>query len=302
MDSLRERLNAFLAPAGEETIASKVLFLLAVLVAFIILINVGMALIKYFNSVGEASPVLISGMKPASEPRVITQDPNLASSVTLFRSEDEKEGIEFTYSTWMYINGLRENDGSLRHVFSKGNVNRGMTDTYKTTGEHKGLVMPDNGPGLYIDSGLKNNLVVVMNTFQTKATIPTAVPDTQSLTNYDTVTESIVVPNVPMKKWLHVVIRVKGRNVDVYVNGTIVKRHVLYGVPKQNYGDVQVNRNGGYDGYISSLRYYNYALQPSEIASLTAKGPNMKVDNSLYVFPPFFSLSWYVNGAGYNQS
>ena len=30
------------------------------------------------------------------------------------------------------------------------------------------------------------------------------------------------------------------RNLDIFINGNLVKRHTLEGIPKQNYGDVNV--------------------------------------------------------------
>ena len=39
---------------------------------------------------------------------------------------------------------------------------------------------------------------------------------------------------------------------DIYANGTIVRSLQLTGVPKQNYGNVYVGANGGFDGYVSN--------------------------------------------------
>ena len=36
-------------------------------------------------------------------------------------------------------------------------------------------------------------------------------------------------------------IRCENRTLDAYINGTIVKRHILTGVPRQNYGNVYVS-------------------------------------------------------------
>ena len=61
------------------------------------------------------------------------------------------------------------------------------------------------------------------------------------------------------------IIRVDVKNVDIYINGTIVIRHVLSGVAKQNYGDVYVNKNNGYSGMLSDLWYFNKGLNTTEI-------------------------------------
>jgi hypothetical protein len=85
---------------------------------------------------------------------------------------------------------------------------------------------------------------------------------------------------------------------DVYVNGTIVRRHVLNSVPKQNYDDVYVAMNGGFNGYISNLRYYNYAINLYKIQSLVSAGPNLKMKDKemLEEEPKYFSVRWFLSG------
>ena len=143
-----------------------------------------------------------------------------------------------------------------------------------------GVNFPNNAPGLYIAPNT-NELVVIMNTFTT-------------------INEEIHVPNVPMNKWLHVVIRIENNKLDVYINGTLAKRHILANVAKQNYGDVNVALNGGFQGYISDLRYFNHALQPGEIVSIVNKGPNLTLNNNSSILtntPPYLALQWYVQDA-----
>ena len=61
---------------------------------------------------------------------------------------------------------------------------------------------------------------------------------------------------------------------DVYVNGTIAKRHNMEFAPKQNFNDVVVNANGGFSGKLSNLRYYAYALNVFELNNIVMWGPN----------------------------
>jgi hypothetical protein len=139
---------------------------------------------------------------------------------------------------------------------------------------------PNNAPGLYL-SPTTNELIVVMNTFTT-------------------INEEVKIPNIPLNKWLHLVIRVENNNLDVYVNGSLAKRHVLSGVPKQNYGNVNVALNGGFQGYISDLRYFSHGLHPGEIVSIVNAGPNLTPASNQIAnmgTPPYLSLQWYVQDA-----
>ena len=231
---------------------------------------------KWITSMTHKSdPILVDGMMNAEEQRIISQSPTVPGSIKLERSQDEDGGISFTWSVWLYIADLQYGSGKYKHIFHKGNDNIQFdTDT-------PGLNFPNNGPGVYIAPNT-NDLVVIMNT-------------------YTTINEEVTIPNLPMNKWFHVLIRVEGENLDVYMNGTIAKRHVLGDVPKQNFGDVFVAMNGGFNGYISSLRYYSRALSPGEIQSLMDKGPSLKLttnSNYLSIFPSYLSLRWYFQGEG----
>ena len=80
---------------------------------------------------------------------------------------------------------------------------------------------------------------------------------------------------------------------DVYINGTIVLRHVFKSVPKQNYGDVYINMNSGFNGLMSDLWYHDRALSGTEIEQIVAAGPDLTMDDSTNIFPHYLSLNWF---------
>jgi hypothetical protein len=259
-----------------NSLIAQVAFFLLILFVFIILLRVGITLLGYFlGPIG--SPKLIDGMVDAKQLIVIQQDPSLADSITITRSSNANEGIEFTWSVWIYIDDLTYNSGRYRCVFYKGNDYAKNPDSQ----DSQGLNFPNNAPGLYISPN-SNSLVVMMNTF-------------------NVINEEITIDNIPINKWVNVIIRCQNNSLDIYVNGTIIKSHNLHGVPKQNYGDVYIAPNGGFSGYISNLWYYNYALGTTEIAKLTNNGPNthMKGSNALNIKKPdYLSLRWFFYGMG----
>ena len=260
--------NDFLA---SNSLVSKFAFLLLVIFGFIVLLRVGMTVVTWLFKPNE-SPHLIDGMVDAKQMIVFPQDhPSSNGAKTIYRSVNANDGIEFTWSVWIYINNLQYLEGQYRHVFYKGNSNL----------DQNGLNFPNNAPGLYIAPNT-NALIVMMNT-------------------YNSINEEVMIPDIPLNKWVNVIIRCQNTTMDVYINGTITRSVNLMGVPKQNYGDVYVGMNGGFDGNISNLWYYNYALGTSEIQSLSKTGPNTKVvgNNGLGInTPDYLSLRWYFYGAG----
>jgi len=251
-----------------NSLVAKFAFLILVIFAFIILLRAGISLIAYLLK-PSPSPHLFTGMIDATQMIVYPQDPSSNGAVTIYRSVNATDGLEFTWSTWIFINNLQTNAGIFKHVFSKGNSNI----------QQDGLIQPNNAPGLYIAPDT-NDLVVLMNTF-------------------NVINEEITIPDIPINKWFNVIIRCQNTTLDIYINGTITRSIELTGVPKQNYGDVYVAMNGGFNGYISNLWYYNYALGTAAIQNLVTKGPNTNMIGSNGINDKntdYLSLRWFFYG------
>lgn len=266
---------------NSNSLVAQIAFLLLVLFGFLILLRLGITLIGYF--LGPSGKVkLIDGMVDAKQLIVIPQDPESNGAKTISRSVNANEGIEFTWSVWVYIDDLTYNSGQYRCVFYKGN-----DYSEQNPNEATGLNFPNNAPGLYLAPNT-NSLVVMMNTFTV-------------------INEEIIVNDIPINNWVNVIIRCQNNILDVYINGSVIKSYQLHGVPKQNYGDVYVAANGGFSGYISNLYYYDYALGMNEISSIASNGPNtnMKGSSNLNMKNgDYLSLRWffYGMGDGYNPA
>ena len=254
-----------------NSLVAKFAFLLLVIFAFIILLRIGISVVSYFFKPNE-SPHLIDGMVDASQMIVFQQDPSNNGAVTIYRSVNATDGIEFTWSVWLFINNLYDgNEATYKHIFSKGNSDL----------QSNGLIYPNNAPGLYLAPN-SNTLVLQMNTF-------------------NVINEEILIPDIPINKWVNVIIRCQNTTLDVYINGTIARSINLVGVPKQNYGDVFVAMNGGFNGYISNLWYYNFALGTAAIQNIANNGPNTKMIGNSGMSDNMFnylSLRWFFYGAG----
>lgn len=72
------------------------------------------------------------------------------------------------------------------------------------------------------------------------------------------------VENVPLQSWFAVSVTVFQRNLDIYINGRLVKSCVLPGIPKPVVGDIVLGDNGGFSGSICNFHSYPNALGPDE--------------------------------------
>ena len=253
-----------------NSLIAKISFLLFALLVFILLLRVGVSILTWYYG-PSGNPHFLDGMQPGNVMKQFIQDPKLSEKKTTIRSRDEDYGIEFTWSVWIYVDDITTGAGKYRHIFHKG-------DNPSSIGED-GLVYPNNAPGLYIAPNT-NALRIVMNTFN----------------DYN---EHIDIPDLPLNKWVNVIIRCKNDVLDVYINGTSAQSIELQGVPKQNYGDVWLCANGGFSGYVSNLWYYDYALGASKIAELYRNGPDRTMVGTGgmdFKKPDYLSLRWYFYG------
>lgn len=222
--------------------------------------------------------------------QMILQKPNSGSPM-IYPSNNEVNGMEFSYSMWIYINpetfeqraaipssckaaGNTATPASdavrLKHIFHKGNKDG----------------WPLMAPGLYC-LGDRNTLRLYMNSL--------IKPE-----NY------VDIPNIPIGKWFHLVIVLKGKYLDVYINGNVAVRHEFNTVPKLNYGNIYVmmpiktatenfNLDGAAKGMVSRLKYYAYAVTYADIDSLEREGPSKKIiSNTFTEIPPYFHDDWWV--------
>lgn len=282
-----------------NTAISRFVFIILILLLFIVLFNFGIQFIQKW--IGDnPNPIIIDGMVLANNTQFISSNPNDDNSVPILRSVNEEYGLEFTWNVWFYVDKLNADSGSYQRIFSKGNQDPNTTGVYPSlqNGVNKKIV--NSSPGLFLtqqeNSGVlatstapttnnnNVNLYFVLNTFK----------NSQSNTEY---AESVTIHNIPIKKWVCVTMRVEHKTVDIYVNGVLTQRKTFSNLPRQNYYDTVIgDSEGGFTGFISSLRYYNHALNYEEIQNVYGKGPNLKsIDTNMTSgVMDYLSLNWYL--------
>jgi hypothetical protein len=267
---------------NSNTAISKFVGFFLCLLIFIILFQFGMGIIqKLFGP--SFNPYIINGMVPSDTLTQISTNPNDKKSIPVYRSINEDQGIEYSWNVWFFIDGASSKENS--RIFSKGsgeNINYNTSYTKDLNTQFVNV-----SPGLFLNKapdGLSYNLNVIVNTFD-------------SSVNELPLYEKVIIENIPVQKWVCFTMRVQGKIVDIYINGTLAKRVTLISVPKQNYYDTYIGDTNGFKGYISSLRYYAYAIGYSEIQALFAGGPSLKMitTDSMPASSDYLSINWYFN-------
>jgi hypothetical protein len=211
----------------------------------------------------------------------IIQNPNIPRSKPVSVSDNERSGIEFSYSFYLHVHpsAFRQEYGLL-HIFHKGYSSQ----------------FPLLAPGVYMRSDT-NTLRVYMNTYKT-------------WNNY------LEVENVPVGKWVHIVIVCKNHSLEIYVNGNLSRKASMEGyTPYQNFQDiccfsqrrVTLKKTmipsvddlgfdvfGAMKGMLSRLNYFSYALCYAEIQQLMNEGPSKEMDDSMMNdIPPYLADTWW---------
>ena len=84
------------------------------------------------------------------------------------------------------------------------------------------------------------------------------------------------VPNIPLQTWFAVSVTVFGRNLDVYIDGKLVKSCFLTGVPKPAVGDIQLTSGGGFSGRLCGFNHYPKMLTPSDTMAFWSAGTSCR--------------------------
>ena len=271
--NLEEAGTDFLSANG---LLAKLVFIILVLVAFMILMKVGISILGYMLGPW-SNPYLINGSLGGSTTATIKQNPRDENSAIIMRSNDRNKGIEFTWSVWLFVNEGNGTDMP-KNIFVKGD------EQFNT--DRINLL---NGPGLYLDNDDTD-----MGTYKLVVKIDTMND-----------VETANINGIPINKWFHVAIRMQNKVLDTYINGVVTDRMNLTSLPKQNFNNVTIHGNNGYSGSTSNLRYYNYALNVFEINNVVMFGPDLSPSSlsadstALSGNYSFLAHSWY--GGNYNM-
>jgi glycosyltransferase involved in cell wall biosynthesis len=231
----------------------KVVIMIIVLVA---IFYIAKYLLVRYQTASANTPYLLNGSKNAKHALVISQDSTSVNYIPIKQSEDQ-DGIQFTYGFWFVIEDFTYKKGEWKHIFHKGN-----SSSY-----------PNRAPGVWIHPD-KNAIRVYMNTL-------------------DNILEYADIDNIPMSKWIYMNVIVNNKNLDLYINGFLKIRKELSSLPKQNNDDFWVNMFGGFEGYISNIRYYSYVIDFNEINSMIKAGPSLNNCIATGELPPYLDDNWW---------
>ena len=151
-------------------------------------------------------------------------------------------GGNYGLQWWMYIKDWDTGFGREKTVLTRGGAGR-------------------LNPYVYLHP-TENSLVVKIDQHATSGTSAAASGDvfTCQLTN------------VPLQTWFAVGLSISGRNVDLYLDGKLLRSCLMSGVPMTPAGNISVMSNGGFSGNVVDLFHYSRSLKPADAEAFFAAG------------------------------
>ena len=166
----------------------------------------------------------------------------------------------FAYSIWFYINNWNYRYGEPKVVFGRMGAVSG-----RGSGSVPGVSGMDPCPAVVLGA-IENNIDISLGCYPGVDQEPTT-------PGGNTVVHTCSVSNVPIQKWVNLVISVYGRSMDVYIDGKLVRTCLLPGVASVNNNtNVYVTPSGGFEGWTSKFQYYPNSINPQEAWNIYTKG------------------------------
>ena len=191
------------------------------------------------------------------------QDGKTASTISassLATNGSSVPSSNFAYSIWFYINNWNYRYGEPKVIFGRmGSV----------SGTDGGTIHGVNGldpcPAVVLGA-VENNISISLGCYPGADQQPTT-------SGGNTIVHTCSVSNVPIQKWVNLVVSVYGRSMDVYIDGKLVRTCLLPGVASvNNNANVYVTPLGGFEGWTSKFQYYPNSINPQEAWNIYTRG------------------------------
>ena len=166
----------------------------------------------------------------------------------------------FAYSIWFYINDWNYRYGENKVIFGR----MGAASS-QGNGSISGVNGLDPCPAVVLGA-VENNVSISLGCYPGVNQQPTT-------PGGNTVIHTCSVANVPIQKWVNLLVSVYGRSMDIYIDGKLVRTCLLPGVANvNNNSNVYVTPAGGFNGWTSNFQYFPNSINPQDAWNIYTKG------------------------------
>jgi len=221
---------------------------LSIVITIVVIVLIFMLLRYIFTD-----PYTLQGVQDGKTSSTIDAD-------SLATNGSDVPSSNFAYSVWFYINNWNYRYGESKVIFGRMGAMSGDGE-----GSVPGISGLDPCPAVVLGA-VENNISISLGCYPGADQPPTT-------SGGNTVVHTCSVANVPIQKWVNLVVSVYGRSMDVYIDGKLVRTCLLPGVASvNNNAKIFVTPLGGFEGWTSKLQYYPNSLNPQEVWNIYTRG------------------------------
>jgi len=188
------------------------------------------------------------------------QTTSTISASSLASNGSDVPSSNFAYSVWFYVNDWNYRYGEPKVIFGRMGALSGSGG-----GSVPGVNGIDPCPAVVLGA-VENNISVSLGCYPGANQEPTT-------PGGNTVVHTCSIANVPIQKWVNLIISVYGRTMDLYIDGKLVRTCLLPGVASvNNNANIYVTPAGGFNGWTSKLQYYPNSLNPQQCWNIYSQG------------------------------
>lgn len=165
-----------------------------------------------------------------------------------------------SYSIWIFVDNWNYRLGETKYILVRGKV--------LTSGETF-----EAAPVISLDQ-FENNLIVETSYHKSMS----GNDSTSSSSNLGK--HTCKVTNIPIQKWVNILVSTSGRTMDIYIDGKLVNTCLLPGTAAVVDEDIFITPDGGFSGYTSKFQYYSNSSTSEDAWAIYQEG---------------FEQSWFQN-------
>lgn len=194
--------------------------------------------------------------------RYIMQDANVLTNLmdgrtmqkieatSLASSDTTGNTSNYSYSTWFYVDDWNYRYGEPKVIFGRMTIG--------------GVSKMEPCPSVVLGP-IENNLIISLAVYPGEDSTPDA--------GSNFIIHTCGVANIPIQKWVNLLISVYGRTLDIYIDGKLVRTCLLPGVAKvESDSPVYITPNGGFSGWTSKFQYWPDSSDPQKAWDIYKKG------------------------------
>lgn len=177
----------------------------------------------------------------------------------------------FTFSIWFYINNWNYNYDQDKIIYARL-VSSSLASALGGEGscpDYDTMKQANPSPMVAL-TRFTNDLEITMSTYSNDGSATTT-------------PTNVRVANVPLQKWVNLLISIYGRTLDIYLDGKLIKTVVLpntVSVPSNE--NMYITPCGGFNGWTSNFQYFPHAFNPQQAWNIYRAGYGSSFTSNLF--------------------